>query len=392
MTDLGEIRMNSFRLSMRPLALVIFLLVRFAHADAQTPDAVATEKSAAAATRTAGAPSPAPATPAALVTPSSASATPAPPVNPRLAVIDRVSMAAMAAMAASNDPSAVALSAKYLRDANLKPEEKRDFAQKNDIQMAALMRAKQLADKQRNGLVDFQISMYCLGFPAKPLCLAGDPVREFAESTPDNAIGWLIMAAREFSQGMLVILGPYLEKAGQAKFSDWYYPQAAATALQFAKAVVEPMRKPGDDEAAAFDLLNGMTLAPFQQFTQMCHPDAEGKLPEGRYPICRRAAKVLIDHGRTQVEPVVGLRALERLAIGEKLTDDAKRAAEQVESVEAAGKFVWQSIQKFPPVTDLDGERLVRYFADLTRHGERRATELALERAGKSLADFKTTK
>ena len=314
------------------------------------------------------------------------------PVNPRVAVIERITKAAMQAMAASNDAIAVALSAKYMREANLKAGETREPEQKNDLQMAALVRAKQLADKQGSSLVDFQMAMFCLGFPAKSLCVAPDPVLAFAESDPDNAMGWIAMAVREFTQGLLNLAGPHLEKAGAAKRSVWFYHVAAATALKYAKAVEEPMRKVGDNEAAAFGLLDGMMVPPFRLFAQLCNPSPEGKLPEGRYPICRRAAQVLIDEGQSQAEPAIGYRVLERLANGEKLPDQATLASASVMAFEAAGRFVWQSIQKFPPQSDADGAALVQYFADLIQHGERRATQLALKRAGKTVADFAVRK
>ncbi len=344
------------------------------------------------ATKTAVVPAAAsPAAPAPISTPTPAP-TPAPPDNPRLAVIERITKAAMQAMAASNDANALALAAKYMREANMKAGETREPEQKADLQMTTLARAKQLADKQNSGLVDFQIAMFCLGFPAKSLCTVEDRLATFADADPDNAMGWISMAAREYTQGLINIAGPHLEKAGAAKRSVWFYHVAAATALRYANAVVEPMRKPGDDEAAAFGLLDGMMVPPFRLFAQLCNPSPEGKLPDGRYPICRRAAQVLIDKGESQAEPAIGYRALERLANGEKLPEKAKEAADGVAAFEAAGRYVWQSLQKFPPQSDDDGKALVVFFADLVKHGERRATALALQRAGKSIQDFRAPK
>ena len=329
------------------------------------------------------------AVPAASSAAAVAAQTPIPaPVNPRLAVIERISQAALRAMSQSNDPVALVLSAKYVRDANLKPEEKRDDAEKADLQAAALMRAQKLMTKESSGFVNSQIAMYCLGFPAKSLCNGADPAQTFAESSPENVTGWLIMAGREFSQGLNAIAQTYLEKAANAKSSAWFYKEGAAYALKYAKKVKGPAIKAGDAEAAAFTILNGMTMPSYKQFSQMCNPDGEGKLPEGRYPLCRQVAQLLIDQGETNVELFVGYKALERLANGVKKADEAKAALDRYNTTQAAIDFLWKSTLTFPPQTARDTVGFKAYFADFLKYGEVKATRNALKRAGKSVDSF----
>ena len=322
-------------------------------------------------------------------------ATPAPvptpaPVNPRVAVIERISQAALQAMSQSNDPVALVLSAKYVRDANLKPGEQRDDVEKADLQAAALMRAQKLTTKENRGFVYSQIAMFCLGFPAKSLCNGVDPAQTFAESAPENVTGWLIMAGRDFSQGLNAIAQTYLEKAANAKSSAWFYKEGAANALKYAKKVKGPAIKikAGDAEAAVFTILNGITLPAYKQFSQMCNPDGEGKLPEGRYPLCRQVAQLLIDQGETNVELFVGYKALERLANGEKKADEAKLALDRYNATQAAIDFLWKSTLKFPPQTGTEAVGFKAYFADFVQYGEVKATRNALKRAGKSVDSF----
>lgn len=336
--------------------------------------------------------------PAPAATPSSP---PVAPANPRVAVIQRISQAALQAMAASEDPVALVLSAKYARDANMKFDDKRSDAQKDDLQAAALTRAKQLAekivaDKKMTGLVDFQIAMFCLGIPAQPVCgsdrKAVDVALGFAENNPENVTGWIIMAAREYAQGQNAASQSHLAKAAKAKTSTWYYKEALATALKYAKEVraadIGREIKTGDAQAAAFELSGWLTLPPYKRFSQMCAPDAKGKLPSGRYPLCDRVAQLLVDQGETSLELLVGYKALERLVTGAKKTNQAKTASTHYTALQAAIDFIWKTKLKFPPQSDADGAGLAAYVADLIQFGEAKAIRLALERDGKSVDDF----
>jgi hypothetical protein len=309
-------------------------------------------------------------------------------VNPRLAVIERIVKSAQEAMAASEDARAIALTAKYAREAELKAGEVREEKEKSDRHMQALQRAKQLSKKADEDFVDFQIVTFCLAFPAKSMCLRGDPIREFAEKHPENLVGWLTMAAREYTNGLLSFAGTYLERAAKATVNDWYYRVAAETALRYARAVKEPDRRAGDDEAAAFGLLGGLTVPPYRQFAQMCNPNPEGKLPEGRYPLCRKVAQTLLDRGEGLVEVGIANGVLMRLAKGENLAEQEKAAANQLVARDEITKFIWQSRVNYPPRTDQDGEFIAAFFRDLLKEGERKATELALSRFGKKAADF----
>ena len=357
----------SLRLFKPVFAVAAVMLATFSYTIAATE---AKPESAAAAATT---PPPLPSTP--------------PPVNPRLTVIARISDAARQAMAASADPVALVLTAKYVRDANMQDGEQRDDAEKANLQAAALAKAMQLAGNDERGFVGIQVSMFCLGFPAKALCSQTDPVLLTAEAMPDNAMGWMIMAGRDFSQGLNVVAQTYLQKAAKAKTSDWFYKVGAATALKFAKAVNEPLAKPGDTEAAAFEIMNSMTLPAFKRFSQMCNPDPKGKLPAGRYKLCRQVARLLIDHSETHVERLTGHYALERLALGEKKPAEAKRIAARIDAIQAAIQSLWKSLV-FPPQNDADGEGLVAYFADFVQVGEVKATASALKKAGKNADVF----
>jgi len=309
--------------------------------------------------------------------------TPVAPINPRVAVIERIAQAAWKAMAKSSDPVALVLSAKYVRDAGLKAGEERTDAQKLDLQSAALAKAKKLSTPQNSGFENFQIAMFCIGFPDKPVCGDRDPVQAFAESAPDNAIGWLAIAGRDYGRGLNTIAQASLEKAAKAKTLVWFYKEGAAVALRYAKAAKDPDTKAGDAEAAAFELLGGMTLPAYNRFSQMCRPDPEGKLPEGRYPLCRKVAQLLIAQGETNVELLVGYRVLERLAAGEKKTDEAKVAADSHSAIQAAIEQLWKLSLKFPPQSAADGAALTHYFDDLVKQGEVSATRLAIKRNGK---------
>lgn len=319
----------------------------------------------------------------------SAKAKPAAPVNPRVAVIARITKSALQTMAKSNDPVALVLSAKYVRDADLKPGEERTEVQKNYLQLAALTRAKKLSTHKNSGLVDFQIAMFCIGLPKEPICDGKDTLELFAQREPTTSVGWVVLAGREFAQGRNPNAQTYLQKAAKAKKSVWFYKEGGAVALKYAKAVKGVDIKPGDAEAAAFDLMGGMTLPTYKRLSQMCMPDPESKLPEGRYPVCRQIAQLLIDDSETNLEVLVGYSVLERLAIGEKKDEQAKSALAQYNTLQTANDFLWKTVLKFPPQTDADGSGLVLYFADLASQGEVSATRLALKRAGKSIADFK---
>ena len=351
-------------------------------------------------------PSEAPANAAAPAAALVVTSTPA-PTNPRVAVVERISQAALQAMAASDDPVALVLSAKYARDANMKFSDKRSDAQKDDLQAAVLTRAKQLAeknvtDKKVIGLVDIQIAMFCLGLPAKPVCGSDrngvDVTLAFADNNPENATGWIIMAAREYAQGQNAVSQRHLAKAAKANTNAWYYKEALATALKYAKDVrgadISSDIKMGDAEAAAFELSGWLTLPPYKRFTQMCAPDPKGKLPAGRYPLCRKVAQLLVDQGETSLELFVGYKALERLATGEKKTSQAKAASAHYAAMQAAIDSIWKTKLKFPPQSDADGAGLVTYVADLIQFGEAKAIRLTLERDGKSVDDFlpKTSK
>lgn len=312
----------------------------------------------------------------------------------RAAVIERIARSALQTMSVSDDPIALVLSAKYVRDANVKNDEMRSEAQKDDLQLAALGRAKQLADKKNSGFVDFQIAILCLALPSKSACSsddavgAGDAVRAFAESDPSNITGWIIMAAREFSSSNNDIAQTYLEKAAESKTSNWFYKEATATAFRYTNAVVDAEINQGDAEAAAFAIAGAITLPPYKRVSQMCAPSPDGKLPSGRFEACDRIAAILVEHGQSNLEIMVGHKVSERLAIGKNNTAQAQTAARQYAALQSAIDYLWTEKMKFPPQTPPDGAGLVAYFADFIKYGEYRATQRAMMRFGKSTNDL----
>ena len=321
-------------------------------------------------------------------------ATPTPaPVNPRLAVIDRIGKAALKAMAVSDDPIALVLSAKYVRDADMKDSEKRDEAKMDALQAAMMMRAKQLADKSNKGFVDFQIAMFCLGLPDKPVCSsdagAGDAVRAYAESDPSNITGWIIMAAREYASSNTDAATAFLKKAAAGKTSNWFYQDAVGLTFKYAKNVNEPLAKIGDPESASFIISGAITLPPYKRLSQMCAPNSEGILPVGRYAACHKIAARLVSKGVSNLEVLVGYKIQERLALGKKNTKLAQSSASNYESTQAAIDYLWKTKMKFPPETDKNGEQLTKYFANFMAYGEAGATRMALKSQGKQIADFR---
>ena len=296
-------------------------------------------------------------------------------------------------MAASDDPVALVLSAKYARDADLKDGEKRDDAKKDALQAAALMRAKQLADKSSSGFVDFQIALFCLGLPHKPVCAseagAGDAVRAYAESDPSNMTGWIIMAAREYASSNNDAALSFLKKAANSKTSRWFYQDAVAVAFNYAKEIPEPVARVGDRESAAFVISGALTLPPYKRLTQLCAPNPEGILPAGRYAACQQIAAQLVRKGVSNLEVLVGHKIQERLAVGKKNTKLAQSSARNYDSTQAAIDYLWKTKMKFPPVTDEEGIQLAHYFADFIMHGEVSATQKALKNQGKQIADFR---
>lgn len=315
------------------------------------------------------------------------------PMNPRLQVIDRISKAALKAMAESGDPVALVLSAKYVRDADMKDGEKRDEAKRDALQAAAMMRAKQLADKSSKGFVDFQIAMFCLGLPDKPVCSsdagAGDAVRAYAESEPSNITGWLIMAARDYASSNTDTTTTFLKKAAASKTSNWFYQDAVGLTLKYAKNRNDPLAKVGDPEAASFIISNAITLPPYKRLSQMCAPDPAGILPKGRYKVCQQIATLLAGKGANNLEVLVGYKLQERLAIGKKNKKLAQSSASDYDSTQAALDYLWKTKMKYPPETDENGVQLANYFANFMAYGEIVATQMALKGFGKQMADFK---
>ncbi|MBL8510787.1 MAG: hypothetical protein JNM52_03995 [Betaproteobacteria bacterium] len=306
---------------------------------------------------------------------------------------ERHLQAAREAMLHSSDALALLLTAKYARTVDTKPDETRSTEEQNERQIAVLTRALEGVEnnERKRSLVEFQVALFCMGLSESSLCKGDDRVLKFAESHRDNVVGWVMVAGREFAQGRNPSAQIYLAKAAKAKSVDWYYRDAAKAAFEYAKAAAPKDVPVGDVEVVAFTLLEELTLPAYQRFSQMCNPDPEGKLPEGRYAACKKVAQMLQEKAETNIEVMVGYRAAQRLAEGEKKAVVAEQAGNTFKAWQAATSYLWGSALSYPPKTEKDAQGLSDYFAALVAKGEKQATLAALKRAGKTIEDFKPT-
>jgi len=309
------------------------------------------------------------------------------PAPTREVVQQRLADAALAAMAKSSDAEAVAVSSKFQRKSDVTAGESRTEEQETARQVSALSRALTLA-QMPNEFIDYQVVTFCLGLPKEPFCTKEDWPLQYANRNLDNVIGWLTLAGKEYATGSNAIAQVFLESAAKAKRSDWYYQRALALARRYVTQVEDGDAQPGDRDVAILKVASEVSLPPLQRLAQMCNPDPAGKLPDGRYVLCRSVAKILVAQARTNVEVDLGLRVQQRLDNGEKNEAAAKKWSDLHTARQNSYKFLWNSAVKYPPQSEHDARELAKFVDDLIAVGEVKATENALRRAGKSIEDF----
>jgi hypothetical protein len=303
---------------------------------------------------------------------------PSPPANPRAKIQDDIASAVLTAMIKSDDPRALALSAKFMRNADLAPNEERSEENQNARQEAQLAKAFGLIAKPEHkaaeGFVRYAVASFCVAFPDRKLCAEKDRLIEYANQDMTNAVPWIMVAAREFAAGRNLEAQLFLARAADAKTSSWYYREAVATALQYANRAKGVDAKFADASVVAFTVAGGTTIPEFRRLSQMCAPSPEGKLPEGRYEACRKIAALLQNKAETNVEMIVALRALERMATGENKADEAKQHEAALTRFQGDINRLWKEAMKFPPTTPAEAERVTAFVTELATSGERAAT------------------
>ncbi len=309
------------------------------------------------------------------------------PATTREAVQQRIADAALAAMLRSDEAEAVAIAAKSVRKTDLKEGEKRSEEDETARHAAALSRALELAP---NGdeLVEYQVVAFCLGNAKQKLCAGEDRAQNYANRYLDNVLGWLTMAGREYSTGFNDIAQVFLESAAKATRSEWHFAKTVAIARRYVNQVVDKDARPGDRDVAALTVAGEMTLPPFGRFAQMCNPGPMKKLPEGRFPLCRKVANIIMEQGQTNVERDLALRTIQRLNEGEDKVVEGVKPGDMFTARQAAFKHLWSVVAKYPPQTDADAAVLTTFIDDLLSVGEIKASERALQKAGKRVEDF----
>ncbi len=316
---------------------------------------------------------------------SSAISTAVSSTDEREAIQQKIVHAALTAMAASNDSAAVALSAKTTRLAELEPGKTRTTAEQDQRQTNALRNALRLAESapegesQRSNLsfVHFVLANHCAGLINEPLCLERNRLIDYTNIDPDNTYGWLTFASSEFMLGRNMEAQIFMNRAAGQKKLDMHYSHAARIGLVYAKEAARSIAGAalfGNTEVAALMLAGELTMPPFQRFTQMCNPPADGVLPEGRYMACRAIAMRMIELGKTNLEAIVGLRAMERMALGEKKDADAKKFADRLASFQAGITTLWKEKLAYPPTNSMEATLFAEFLDDLILVGERSAT------------------
>ncbi len=304
----------------------------------------------------------------------------------RAEIHQRIVQSALALMASSNDPSAIALSAKSVRLSDQEDGKVRTDADQDKRQEAALQKAWQLAEdttspEQRElarSFVQFVMASHCAGLINAPMCLERNRVIDFANNFPRNAIGWLIFAGSEFLQGRNIETQVLLSRASNEPDLDWYFSRAVGMGLHYARLAAKSaggLDRFADEEVAALMIAGELTMPQFSRFSQMCNPDPEGTLSTGRYEICRKMAEKMIAIGKTNIEMMVGLRAMERMAQGEKKDDEAKMYGERLAKFQSGITTLWKTKLSYPPTKTTDAAEFTGFVNDLIRVGERQATE-----------------
>lgn len=305
---------------------------------------------------------------------------PAPPANPRAEIQENIARTVLAAMTKSDDPRAIALSSKFARIVDVPEGKELPTAEQDDRQEAALTKALAMIEKPEHkgaaNFVRFSVASFCNAFTERKLCAARDRMVEFANNDATNAVPWVMVAAREFAAGRQLEAQLFLDRAATAKTSTWYYQEALALGKKYADNAKGVDAKLGDAVAVTFLLAGQLTLPEFRRYSQMCNPDGEGKLPPGRYEACRKVAAVLMT-GDTNVETIVGLRALERMALGESKAEEAKRHADALTKFQGDISKLWRDHMKFPPTNAQEAARVSAYVTDAASMGERLATVAA---------------
>ncbi len=301
----------------------------------------------------------------------------------------RIFEAAMTAMLASGDSDAMALASKYARkdkasDGTADPGKDEEA---NDRQEAVLVKALEIATPPSE-MTEYQVVAYCEVLPKTKLCLDQNRTLTYANRHLDNATGFITAAAHQFSTGFNEIAQIMLESAAKTTRSEWYYPRALSIAQRYVRAVEDPDALPGDRETVIERIGRDVSMPPYPRLAQMCNPNAEGKLPDGRYALCRKVSNLLLEQGKTVREHDLALGILMRLANGEKDTDLAKTYQDRLKARRESVAHVWTKLAVFPPQTAADAKFYARFVDDIIEQGEVKAYELALQRAGKKLEDF----
>ncbi len=307
----------------------------------------------------------------------------------REAVRARIADAAMTAMLASGDADAMVLVAKWARkdkapDGITDPG-KDDEA--NERQAAVLSKALSLSPTPSE-LVEYQVVAFCETLPKMKLCEDQNRTLNFANHHIENVTGWITAAAHQFTTGFNEIAQIMLESGAKATRSDWFYSRGLAVARRYVKAVEDKDAQPGDAEVAIERIGREVSMPPYPRFAQMCNPNAEGKLPDGRYALCRKVANLLLEQGKSVREQDLALGVLMRLANGEKDNDKAKLYQDRMKARRDSVSYVWDKLAKFPPQSEADAKFFARFIDDTIEQGEVKAYELALQRAGKKMDDF----
>ncbi len=311
----------------------------------------------------------------------------------RQAIEQEIVQNTLAAMAASNDAVAVALSAKSVRLAGVESGKTRTTIEQDGLQAAAMRRAMTLAESIQDiakrdetlAFVRFVLANQCAGLPNQPFCLERNPLFQFVNNHPTNTYGWMLFAATEFAMGRNMETGILLKRASNESALDWHYSQAMEIGLRYARSVgpsISASDKAGVVESAAFTVAGEMPLPPFHRFSQMCNPDPEGKLPDGRYEVCRMLANRMITFGKSNIEVIVGLRALERMALGEKKDAEARDYGNQLADFQARINMLWKEKLTYPPTNPKEAVQFAAFLDEMILVGERRATEYMQKKLG----------
>ncbi|MEI6738000.1 MAG: hypothetical protein WCL29_05925, partial [Pseudomonadota bacterium] len=267
---------------------------------------------------------------------------------------------------------------------NAEQDERQAEAMRRSLTLAEAITDPVIRNKELS-FVRYIPANNCLALVNELFCLGQNPMFVYVNNHSANAYGWILFASSEYTQGRNKETQVLLTRATNEPELDWYYSRAVEIGRNQARLVAQTVlgaKEFADAEAAALTIAGELTMPPFQRFSQMCNPDPTGKLPDGRYDACRKLANRMIDSGKTNIEAIVGLRAMERMALGEKNEAEAKIHSERLAKLQEGIDLLWKTALKFPPTNAKEADDFASYVNDLIAVGERQATESMKQKFG----------